>query len=392
MDDLVAEYLRMGLRIGRLVPGFVDCWFGPPELAAQVAEEAEPTPAALRARVGELLAAEPRDRFLTAQLTALHCTTRRLAGEDVPFAEELESYFEVSIQPTDPERYVAVHQEIAELLPGSGDLAGRIAAHADRDHCPVDRLGDAVRALSQGLRELTRPLVDLPDGESIEYSVVTGKPWNAFNHYLGGFRSHVEINADPGHGLSALPLLVTHESYPGHHTEHCVKEAGLVHGRGELQHTIALVNTPQCLLSEGAGEAAREVVLPEGWGTWAADVLGELGLRLDGELAERLFDLTSRLHPVRQDAALLLHEKGADPEEVVRYLRRWMLVGEGRARHMVGFLSDPLWRAYTTTYVEGVRLVREWLAAAPDRTAAYGRLMREQLLPSQLREELATRR
>ena len=38
----------------------------------------------------------------------------------------------------------------------------------------------------------------------------------------------VAVNADLKQQMSNLPRLVAHESYPGHHTEHCRKEAGLV--------------------------------------------------------------------------------------------------------------------------------------------------------------------
>ena len=36
-----------------------------------------------------------------------------------------------------------------------------------------------------------------------------------------------------------------------------------------------------------------------------------------------------------------------------------------RARQMLRFLSSPLWRAYTSTYVEDYRLLRGWLDARP---------------------------
>jgi len=86
--------------------------------------------------------------------------------------------------------------------------------------------------------------------------VVTDKPWSGFNYYLGDYRSTVAVNADLKQQMSNLPRLVAHESYPGHHTEHCRKEAGLVAGLGQLEQTIFLVNTPQCLMAEGLGDLA----------------------------------------------------------------------------------------------------------------------------------------
>ena len=71
--------------------------------------------------------------------------------------------------------------------------------------------------------------------------------------------------------MSNLPRLVAHESYPGHHTEHCRKEAGLVAGQDQAEQTIFLVNTPQCLMAEGLADLALYAAIgPE---------LGRLGRR-----------------------------------------------------------------------------------------------------------------
>jgi hypothetical protein len=219
--------------------------------------------------------------------------------------------------------------------------------------------------VSDELRALAGPLFGLPGGENVEYEVVHGKPWNAFNRYLGGFRSTVALNDEAGRAVGALPVLVTHESYPGHHTEHCLKEADLVRGRGHAEHCVSLVNTPQCLVAEGMGEHALTAVMGTGWGERTAAILAGEGVRIAGEPAERLLALIKRLLPARQDAAIMLHDRGADVDDVTAYLERWLLLPHDRARHMVRFLTDPLWRAYTVTYIEGERLVGAWLAARP---------------------------
>ena len=90
----------------------------------------------------------------------------------------------------------------------------------------------------------------------MEYEVVTDRPWSGFNYYLGDYRSKVAVNADVRQLMSQLPRLVAHESYPGHHTEHCRKEAGLVRRKGQAEQTIFLVNTPQCLMAEGLADLA----------------------------------------------------------------------------------------------------------------------------------------
>jgi hypothetical protein len=399
MEPVVRDYLCIGLRFGRLVDGFVDCWIGDPALARQVADEPTPDPAGLARQAGAARRAlpdsgldPPRQRFLAAQLRGLECSGLRLAGHPTSFRAEVESYFDVEISLSEPDRYAEAHRELAALLPGPGALADRVATFVERDKTPPEHLGGAIQAVSDALRDRVRATYGLPAGETVAYRIVDNKPWNAFNQYLGGFHSTVELNVDVGHRMAALPLLATHESYPGHHTEHCLKDAGLVTARRQAEHTIALVNTPQCLVAEGTAELALTAVMPGGgWGTWTAGILAEQGLRMEGELAESVLAATMKLLAARQDAAILLHDRGADPDDVVRYLRRWMLVGEERARQMLRFLTDPLWRAYTTTYIEGARLVGAWLAARSEGQPVaerFRRLLEQPLLPSTLRAEL----
>ena len=393
--DVVREYLRLGLRFDRLVEGFVDAYTGDPALRREVDNEPAPDPAVLARRATELRAEltasglpEPRVRFLAAHLTALECSGRVLAGQQVGFVAEVAAYFDVVIEPGQPEAYHEAHAQIDRLLPGSEPLADRFVAYRARDEVRPHRLEAAVQALSRALRDRVRAEFGLPPEEVVQYEVVTDKPWSGFNYYLGDFRSRVAINADLGHRMAQLPHLVAHESYPGHHTEHCRKEAGLVRSQQQAEHTIFLVNTPQCLMAEGLADLGLPVAVGPGWGPWAAEILGDLGMRMDGELAEQLDVAAAGLLAVRQDAALMLHDRGADQADVQTYLQRWLLVPEPRARQMVRFLADPLWRAYTTTYVEGYRLLRGWLDARPPAqplSQRYLRLLDEPLIPSALR-------
>ncbi|MGI5238460.1 DUF885 domain-containing protein [Dactylosporangium sp. CA-139066] len=385
----VEEYLRLGLRFGRLVDGYVDCWTGGERLRAEVAAEPVPDPADLARRADTLRAGldglPPQRRdFLDGQLRALACAGRRLAGIDIGFVAEVEEYFDVHIEPADPQRYAELHAELGSLLPGPGPLAERVAAFCDADRLAGEDLRRGAEAMSAALRERVAGLVELPAGEHVELVLTADKPWNAFNEYRGGFRSRISLNADVGHRMTALPFVMSHEAYPGHHTEHCVKDAELCRRRGQREHAISLVNTPQALLAEGAGETALAALVGPGWGAWTEAVLAPAGLRLDGELAERVEALTGQLLAARQDAALLLHDRGASQDEVVAYLGRWMLVTEARARQMLRFLTDPLWRAYTTTYIEGKRLVGGWLAAG-EAWPRYARLIAEPLTPAALR-------
>jgi hypothetical protein len=396
--DLPLEYVRLGLRFDRLESGFVDAYTGDPQLRARVADEPAPTPAGLRDQARTLLreldAADlPTDRteYLRGQLTGLECTARKMSGEPVGFVEEVAAYFQVDVVLGDPAEYAAAQAELGALLPGDGTLAERYAAHRRREECPPDRLESAVHALSGALRDRVRGQYGLPEVETVQYEVVTDKPWSGFNYYEGDYRSRVAINADLPHRLSQLPHLVAHESYPGHHTEHCRKERGLVERADRTEHTVFLVNTPECLMAEGLADLGVQASIGEGWGPWAAEILGDLGLRFDGHLAERVAAAAAPLNRVRQDAAVLLHDRRADVDEVSAYLQRWSLVSAERAAQQIRFLTHPLWRAYISTYVEGFDLLSRWLAARPAEESVadrFVRLLDEPLTPRAVSGEL----
>ena len=70
---------------------------------------------------------------------------------------------------------------------------------------------------------------------------------------------------------------------------------------------------------------------------------------------------------MRGNVALLLHEDGADVDDVVDYAERWLLPDRARAEKAVEFLTDPTWRAYISCYVEGLPLCRDFAAGDPAR-------------------------
>jgi hypothetical protein len=399
--DLPLEYVRLGLRFDRIESGFVDAYTGDPRLRAQVDDEPAPTPGQLRDQarglLGELdVSGLPEDRadYLRGQLTGLECTARKLAGEPVGFLDEVSAYFQVDVTLGDPDTYAAAHAELESLLPGSGPLAERYAAYRTREECPPDRLAEAVHALSSALRDRVRGRYGLPEVETVRYEVVTDQPWSGFNYYEGNYTSRVAINADLPHRMGQLPHLVAHEAYPGHHTEHCRKERGLVERASRLEHTVFLVNTPECLMAEGLADLGVEASIGEGWGPWSAEILADLGLHLDGHLSERIAAAAAPLNRVRQDAAILLHDRGTDPDDVVAYLERWSLVSADRARQQLRFLTHPLWRAYISTYVEGFDLLSAWLAARPSGQPVadrFVRLLDEPLTPAAVAGELRVR-
>lgn len=390
--DVPREYCLLGLRFDRLVDGFVDAYFGDEALRRQVAEEDKPDPRALARRADELRTelhscdlTPDRVDFLDAQLAALEVSGRKLAGESIAFADEVEGYFQVRPEFGDQETYADAHAALDELLPGAGPVAERYRAYRAADEIRPERVRDGVLAFSSALRDRVRATYGLPESETVEYEIVGDKPWSGFNYYKGNFTSVVAINTDLPIRAADLPSLVAHESYPGHHTEHCRKERLLVDEGGRAEQAIFLVNTPECLMAEGLADLGLRAAVGDGWGPWATEVYADLGVRFDGERVERIGKALTPLASVRQDVVMMLHDRDASDDAAVAYLGRWGLVPEDRARKQLAFYRDPLWRAYTSTYVEGYRLLRSWLDAGGD----YRRLLDEPLTPRAILTELA---
>ena len=385
----VGAYIELGLALGRHIDGMVDAYYGPPEPARRAAAGEPVPPAELARRAGELLSAldadqtleDGRRRWLRAQVVGLRTTARKLAGESIGYADEVELCYGVRPRRVDEDVLAAAHRRLDDVLPGSGPLAERFVGWREGQAVPREVLDRAIGSLCEDLRERTRVLFGLPEGEQVDFELVTDKPWSGFNYYLGELRSRVAVNVDLPVLSTSLAHLVAHEAYPGHHTEHTRKEVGLVRGRRWLEESIFLVGTPQCLLAEGLADLGLEVVMGERPEEIVAGHLGPLGIRYDAEVAAAVARSGEDLGWVRANAAFLLHEDGAAPDQVVDYMARWSLTTRERAEKSVAFLLDPTWRAYITCYVEGFRLCRAFVGGQPER---FSRLISEQLVPEDL--------
>ncbi len=403
-QGLVHDYLTLGLRLGRHIDGMVDAYYGPTALAGAVVVEPLVPPVQLLAEARALLAAleagEPLDggtgpedsaaparrHWMSAQAVGLATTCAKLAGESITYADEVEACYGVRPSRVDEESLVEAHRLLDDVLPGSGPLADRLVAWRESHAVPVDLLRRAVDALADSLRDRTRELFGLPDGEHVEFELVSDEPWAGFNYYLGDLQSRVAINTDLPVLSTGLAHLVAHEAYPGHHTEHTRKEVGLVRRRQWWEESIFLVGTPQCLLAEGLADLGLEVA----WGrhpeVTVAEHLLPLGIRYDTEVVAAVADAGEALGAVRTNAAFRLHEDGADPGTVIDEVARWGLLPRDRAAKAVEFLTHPTWRAYLTCYVEGFPLCRAFTAGDPTR---FDRLLSEQLTPADLVDQIA---
>jgi hypothetical protein len=392
VSDVVARYIELGLRLGRHVDGFVDAYYGPPEVAARVEAEPPRPPAELRSDAGRLMAdldagdgadevEATRRRWIRAQAAGLYTSASKLAGAPIAYLDEVEQCYGARPALVPDDDFAAAHRQLDVVLPGDGPLRDRYIAWREAHAVPPERLEPAIRSLADDLRERTEQSFGLPEGERIEWIFETDKPWAGFNYYEGGLRSRVAINIDLPVLSLGLGHLVAHEAYPGHHTEHTRKEAGLVRQRRWREETIFLVGTPQCTMAEGLADLGVEVTFGRRPEAIVAEHLGPLGVRYDADVAGQVAEAGEALSWVRSNAAIHLHDGGWPVEDVVAYLERWALLPRNRASKAVQFLTDETWRAYSHCYTEGLALCRAYVSGDPSR---FERLVTEQVLPSDL--------
>jgi len=402
LDAFGREYARLSFAIERYVPGFIDAYLGPVTVRAELDFD-DPAGAlsgyALVAAARELLAKIPaldategRKGYLTKQVEDMLTTARGVAGEDLPYREEVRLLFDVEPKATPEGIYDTAIADLDNLLPGDDPIAERMIAWRKGYAIPPEIARRLVDIILPELRERTREFVNLPEGESIEIRMVHDEPWSGYNWYLGDGRSRVDLNTDLPIYANRLTDMLAHEGYPGHHTEHALKER-LYTEQGLGEHALQLINTPECVISEGIATIAKKMLFaPEEVVHFRRErVYPAAGITGDPEREVAICAATRNLRSVPGNAALLLHEEGRDPEDVVAYLQHYSLLTEAEARQRLRFIADPLWRAYIFTYHVGYELISTWLDQAPaERHSRFRMLLSEQVYPSQIAAWIAS--
>ena len=390
MSEVAQKYVELAFALEQHLPGYVDGYFGPDEWKVtekKTLDGLEQDAQALAENVGGLEDASRRT-FLEAQVRAMQTSIKLLQGSDVPYSEEVCGLYDVAAERVPEAVFEEAIADLDDLLEGSGDIAEREQALRAKLVVPKEKLAEVSNVIVTELRERTRARFPLPEGESFELKLVNDKPWGGYNWYLGDYRSRIDINTDLPSYLTGLPNLLAHEIYPGHHTEHALKEARLLKEKGHLEHSILLINAPECVVSEGIATWALEVLMTEDEvSDWLADELAP-PLNIDNDEVRRALAVSRAkkdLRGVNGNAALLLYEEKLSKTEVIAYLERYALRKPEEARKTVEFLTYPTSRSYAFTYTAGYDLL-EPLLKSDDGDAWFRRLLQEPLTPGVIRE------
>ena len=403
VDAIARDYVLLSLEIGEKEEGYIDAYYGPPELQAKAKAEAAklslPDLANRTKLLQERVAAVPaegdsmdarRVRFLAAQLTAAATRLRMMQGEKLSFADEARGLFGVAPDLKPLSAYDPVLARIETLVPGSGTLADRVDAFQNRFNIPADRLKPVFDAAIAECKRRTAQHIALPNNESFTLEFVTGKSWGGYNYYKGNAHSLIQVNTDLPIRISRAIDLGCHEGYPGHHVLNALLEEKLTKGRGWIEFSVYPLYSPQSLIAEGSANYGIDLAFPgdEQLRFETATIYPLAGLQTADAakylaLTKAMKDLAGARFTIARDYL----EGKIDRAEAVRLSQKYQLLSKERAEKGIDFTDQ--YRSYVINYGLGQDMVRAYVEAAGSdprtRWARMEKILSEPTLPSDLK-------
>jgi hypothetical protein len=386
VGDPGREYLKIALRLRRLVPGWVENYTGPPELIDEVGSEdvaAERLGEAVRELAEVVLGAaiEPDRRgWLLAQLQAISAALHWLGGERLEYATLFERCHGAPVATVADRHFEQAHGLLDRALPGHGDVRLRYRAWRQTQLVPRARLQAGLSRLAGEMRRRCRERFGLPDGEQVSWELVRGVPWAGNADYLGNRATTIRINAELPISSPRLLELVCHEAYPGHHTESVCKDASLIEPSGRDELAVYVYPSPQALISEGLASLALDALLGDEAEQLAAECLEPAGIPYDHQTAAVVRKAEELLLPLRSNIALM-QDARTPPAQIREYAHTWLLDDDEHIDNAIAHIKARAWRPYESCYPVGLALCRRYAAADPSR---FRSLLHHQLTPADI--------
>ena len=145
LDAFGRAYLSLTIEINKHIDGYIDSYYGPANLKADIEASEKKSPAALMDDLKRLRDAIPdgnaqRRDYLVTVVRAMETTLRILNGEQIPYLDEVRAIYDISPELVDESVFTAAHRELDTLLPGSLPLRDRVEAWRSQYDIPNERL------------------------------------------------------------------------------------------------------------------------------------------------------------------------------------------------------------------------------------------------------------
>lgn len=380
LNDLAERYVKLSLEMGTHEEGYIDAYYGPPEW--KTAAEARPRTIAALKPVFDALkknvdtvvtsatddAERQRAHTLSAYVASARFRLDMMEGTRAPFLVEAERLFALRPELRPLGDYEAVLQRMQTIVPGSGDLAGRVEAFRNRFVVPRDKLQAVMDAGINECKRRTLPHIPLPPGEQFALGFVDHKSWSAYNYYKGNNRSEIQVNTDLPITIDRAVALGCHEGYPGHHVQGIYAEK-LYRERGYAEYSVAPLFSPQGPLNEGGGDFGVDLAFPgDERLQFEQSTLYPLA-GLDPSTAPAFAAFTHAIQEL-DGARLTVAQQYLDGQvtrdKAIELLQHYQLLSRDRASQSLDFIDH--YRSYVINYVSGEDVLR----AAADRSGGNG--------------------
>ena len=402
LDQEAERFVKLGLELGEYDPDYVDAYLGPVEWADAAKENLRSKNAlakAISTLLSDLKELSPtgsesiiRHRALLRNVQAMDTRIRMARGETFSFAEEARLIYDATLPDYDFSEFDGALEEIAELIPGEGDLAERVDAFRNTLVIPEDRLDAVIGLAIEECRQRTSRHISLPPSEHFTLEYVNDKSWSGYNWYQGENESLMQINLDFPVKIDSAIRLGCHEGYPGHHVWNVLVENRLLKEKGWIEYSIFPLFSSAGLIGEGSANYGVHLAFPgDEEIDFERDKLFPLA-GLDPENAailDKLNKLSVRLAHALTATAQLYLDGEITREEAIEQRRKYALTSWARAEQSVRFIEQ--YRSYVLNYNLGQDIVKEYIEKQGDdqnsRWEAFESMLTELLSASDMTNE-----
>ncbi|MFX1503484.1 MAG: hypothetical protein ACFFDH_21150, partial [Promethearchaeota archaeon] len=393
LNDYGREYLLLGLRMDKLIDGFVDSYYGPSNLKDLVENEKTFSPKQLLKSCRKLQEQlnnqgfiKERVKFLEKTLGGIETSLNIISGEKLPFLEKVYRLYDIKPELIDDSFFYNLKESLDTIYKDSNPLLERITTFKEKHIIPIKIMENTLKKGFEAIRKKTFNIFPdlLPESEHVSINLVKDKPWNAYNWYLGKGKSRIDINMDTPKSCMVILTLITHEAYPGHHTEHAIKEKQLYIEQQRFEHSILLIPTPESVISEGIGNSAVDVLFSDKEkGDFILDILCHQPLNNNLDILLNQYLAQKKSNKISNNLAILAHVDGWSDDELVKYTKDFEIFTEEDIRQSLKFIRHPMWSTYIFNYSIGETLIKNKFGHHPS-PKDFEMLLTHPILPSDL--------
>ena len=399
LDDLAQRYVRLALEFGEYDTDYVDAYLGPEEWREEARKNLRPQEQ-LAADIADILREladysanseleQHRLDHLLKNVRAMDTRARMAMGESFSFATEARLIYDVELSDYDMDRFDHLLAEIDLLVPGEGDLAGRVDAFRSQFEIANEKVEAVFQAAVAECRRRTEKYIELPADERYTLELVTGTSWGGYNWYQGNNHSLVQVNLDFPLKIDRAIDLGCHEGYPGHHVWNMTVENRLLKERGWIEYAVFPLFSPAALVGEGSGNYGIELAFPgDEKVKFEREVLYPMA-GLDPQLAEQLEnlnELASELSFARVSTTRFYLDGEISRDEAIELTRKYGLTSREEAEKRIRFSEQ--YRSYILNYSVGKALVQDYIERQANnlegRWQAFERMLVEMPTASEL--------